>query len=46
MELIETLITGIAKIIWKAFLLCIYGISKLAEIILKQINDFLKDTIK
>ena len=45
MELLETLIGGIAKIIWKAFLLCVYGISKLTEIILKQINDCLKDII-
>ena len=46
MELLETLLKGIFKIIWNAFLLCLFGVSKLAEIILKQLNDFLKEKIK
>lgn len=46
MEILEAIIKGIASIIWKTFLITIWGITKLAELILQQINNFLKDIIK
>ena len=46
MEVLEAIIKFIVQLIWKAFLITIWGFCKLAEIIFQQINNFLKDIIK
>lgn len=46
MEALELIIKGIAKVVWKAFLITIYGVLILLETILHFINNYLKDAIK
>jgi hypothetical protein len=46
MEVLEAIIKFIVQMIWKVFILTIWGFSKLAEIIFQQINNFLKEIIK
>lgn len=46
MEVIETIFKGIAKVIWKTFLIILWGTCKLLESIFHMINEHLKDAVK
>lgn len=46
MEVLEVIFKGIAKVIWKTFLITLWGTCKLLEAILSQINNLLKDAVK
>ena len=44
-KIIISLLKGILRIIWKAFLMVLWGCLRIAEIILQQINKLLKNLI-
>ena len=46
MEVLEAIIKFLIQLIWKAFLITIWGFCKIAETIFAQINNFLRDIIK
>lgn len=45
-EVLEVIIKGIAKVIWKTFLIIIWGSCKLLESIFHAINTMLDDAVK
>ena len=45
MEVLEVIVKGIAKLIWKTFLIIIWGSCKLLETIFHSINEFLRDAV-
>ncbi len=46
MEVIEVMVKGIFKVIWKTFLIALWGSCKLLETIFHAINDLLRDAVK
>lgn len=45
-EVLETIVKGIFKVVWKTFLIILWGTCKLLETILQHINNYLKDAVK
>jgi len=46
MEVLETIVKGIFKVVWKTFLIIIWGSCKLLETIFHAINQLLQDVVK
>lgn len=45
-EVLETILKGIIKLVWKTFLITLWGTCKLLESILHAINELLNNAIK